>query len=103
MSLIEQPDLNLRGVVHDLNNVFQTILDAAELLGDRDLAATIAASGADLVLDGEALSMAPPLAMEVEPRPLMLLKPMVTQREGEGDRAAATPPAAAWSPIAARA
>lgn len=41
MSLIEQPDLNLRGVVHDLNNVFQTILDAAELLADRDLAASI--------------------------------------------------------------
>ncbi|MDX1983569.1 MAG: HAMP domain-containing sensor histidine kinase [Bryobacteraceae bacterium] len=41
MSLIEQPDLNLRGVVHDLNNVFQTILDAAELLADRDLAAAI--------------------------------------------------------------
>ena len=34
MSHFEHPDLKLRGLVHDLNNVFQTILDAADLIPD---------------------------------------------------------------------
>lgn len=33
MSRIDDSDLHLRGVVHDLDNVFQAILDAADLLG----------------------------------------------------------------------
>lgn len=32
MSPFDHPDLKLRGLVHDLNNVFQTILDAADLI-----------------------------------------------------------------------
>jgi len=32
MSTDHESDLNLRGLIHDLNNVFQTILDAADLL-----------------------------------------------------------------------
>lgn len=32
MAPTEEQDLNLQGVVHDLRNVFQTILDAAELM-----------------------------------------------------------------------
>lgn len=41
----QQPDLDLEGLVHDLNNVFETILEAADLLqmdaSWRELAATI--------------------------------------------------------------
>lgn len=41
----QSPDLTLAGLVHDLNNVFETISDAAELLAEDDrwtrLAATI--------------------------------------------------------------
>ena len=33
MSEADDRDLTLRGLIHDLNNVFQTILDAADLLG----------------------------------------------------------------------
>jgi signal transduction histidine kinase len=45
MSPNQQPDLDLEGLVHDLNNVFETITEAADLLqmdpSWRDLAATI--------------------------------------------------------------
>ncbi|MBI3683535.1 MAG: HAMP domain-containing histidine kinase [Acidobacteria bacterium] len=32
----EQQDLTLEGLIHDLNNVFQTILDAADILGEQE-------------------------------------------------------------------
>lgn len=33
-SVDNEQELNLRGLIHDLNNVFQTILDAADLVGE---------------------------------------------------------------------
>jgi hypothetical protein len=53
-----------------------------------------------VALDGEVLFMAPPLVVEVEPRPLMLLKPLVTVREDDRDAApAASVPAFAWPQV----
>lgn len=53
-----------------------------------------------VAIDGEVLFMAPPLVMEVEPRPLMLLKPPATQRDSESDAAASAMPASARLPVA---
>jgi diacylglycerol kinase family enzyme len=52
-----------------------------------------------VAIDGEVLYMAPPLVMEVEPRPLLLLKPLATQREDDRDAAAAAVSDTAWPQV----
>jgi signal transduction histidine kinase len=73
----EQSDLNLKGVVHDLNNVFQTIMEAAEVLGDdsawKSLAAAIqrSASHGQRLVRGLVETQAAPIALDYIARSAM--------------------------------